>query len=185
MRIGRFRAFHPQVRLDPDILYVDDRDVTTSAGNAAGIDLLLHLIRRDHGAEGANRVARRNVVAPWRDGRARTGGSPGSGSRSPAGWSRPRTCPSTGSPATPGSARQRRCASTCTRPSASPPAPTGGVAGATVDLSPLPCGRHSRPLQITGAGPGGAGASRMADQDRYGCSAPNSARALWMPCSRT
>src|SRR6185369_14163268 len=50
------------------VLYVDDGDVLTSAGNAAGIDLLLHVVRRDHGAEVANRVARRNVVAPWRDG---------------------------------------------------------------------------------------------------------------------
>jgi transcriptional regulator GlxA family with amidase domain len=42
--------------------------VLTSAGVAAGIDLLLHLVRRDHGSEVANRVARRSVVAPWRDG---------------------------------------------------------------------------------------------------------------------
>jgi len=42
--------------------------VLTSAGNAAGIDLLLHIVRRDHGTEVANRVARRSVVAPWRDG---------------------------------------------------------------------------------------------------------------------
>jgi transcriptional regulator GlxA family with amidase domain len=56
------------VLLDPDVLYVDDGDVLTSAGNAAGIDLCLHLVRRDHGAAVANRVARRSVVAPWRDG---------------------------------------------------------------------------------------------------------------------
>jgi transcriptional regulator GlxA family with amidase domain len=68
MRTEPFRTFFPTVRLDPDVLYVDDGDVLTSAGNAAGIDLLLHLVRRDHGAEVANRVARRNVVAPWRDG---------------------------------------------------------------------------------------------------------------------
>ena len=68
MRTRRFRRFFPQVRLDPDVLYVDDGDVLTSAGNAAGIDLMLHVVRRDHGAEVANRVARRNVVAPWRDG---------------------------------------------------------------------------------------------------------------------
>ena len=64
-------AFHrnfPSVRLDPDVLFVDDGNVLTSAGVAAGIDLLLHLVRRDHGSEVANRVARRNVVAPWRDG---------------------------------------------------------------------------------------------------------------------
>ena len=50
------------------MLFVDDGDVLTSAGNAAGIDLLLHVVRRDHGSEVANRVARRSVVAPWRDG---------------------------------------------------------------------------------------------------------------------
>jgi transcriptional regulator GlxA family with amidase domain len=68
MRTEPFRSFFPSVQLDPDVLYVDDGDVLTSAGNAAGIDLLLHVLRRDHGAEVANRVARRNVVAPWRDG---------------------------------------------------------------------------------------------------------------------
>ena len=50
------------------MLFVDDGDVLTSAGLAAGIDLCLHLIRRDHGAEVANRVARHCVVPPWRDG---------------------------------------------------------------------------------------------------------------------
>jgi transcriptional regulator GlxA family with amidase domain len=68
MRTEPFRTFFPQVRLDPDVLYVDNGDVLTSAGNAAGIDLLLHVVRCDHGAEVANRVARCNVVAPWRDG---------------------------------------------------------------------------------------------------------------------
>src|SRR3954449_1195421 len=68
MRTEPFHSFFPSVRLDPDVLYVDDGDVLTSAGNAAGIDLLLHLVRRDHGTEAANRVARRNVIAPWRDG---------------------------------------------------------------------------------------------------------------------
>src|SRR3954452_11355803 len=64
----RFAALFPRVRLDPDVLFVDDGDVLTSAGNAAGIDLLLHVVRRDHGSEVANRVARRSVVAPWREG---------------------------------------------------------------------------------------------------------------------
>lgn len=63
-----FRRNFPAVRLDPDVLFVDDGDVLTSAGVAAGIDLLLHLVRRDHGSAVANRVARRNVVAPWREG---------------------------------------------------------------------------------------------------------------------
>jgi AraC family transcriptional activator FtrA len=58
----------PRVRVDPDVLYVDEGDVLTSAGVAAGIDLCLHLVRRDHGAEVAARVARRIVVAPHRDG---------------------------------------------------------------------------------------------------------------------
>ena len=52
----------------PSVLYVDEGDVLTSAGVAAGIDLCLHLVRRDHGAEVANAVARRIVVAPHRDG---------------------------------------------------------------------------------------------------------------------
>src|SRR5437667_45659 len=45
-----------------------DGDILTSAGVAAGIDLCLHVIRRDHGSEVANRAARRCVVPPWRDG---------------------------------------------------------------------------------------------------------------------
>ncbi|HEY8581313.1 MAG TPA: helix-turn-helix domain-containing protein, partial [Capillimicrobium sp.] len=59
---------HPEVRVDRHVLYVDDGDVLTSAGSAAGIDLCLHLVRRDHGAAVANHVARRLVVAPHRDG---------------------------------------------------------------------------------------------------------------------
>ena len=66
--VEHFRRNFPAVLLDPDVLFVDDGDVLTSAGVAAGIDLLLHLVRRDHGSEVANRVARRNVVAPWRQG---------------------------------------------------------------------------------------------------------------------
>jgi transcriptional regulator GlxA family with amidase domain len=68
MHADAFQALFPQVELDPDVLYVDDGDVLTSAGNAAGIDLCLHIVRRDHGAAVANRVARRSVVAPWREG---------------------------------------------------------------------------------------------------------------------
>ncbi len=63
-----FRALYPVVRLDEDLLYVDDGDVLTSAGLAAGVDLCLHLIRRDFGVAAATRTARYNVVAPWRDG---------------------------------------------------------------------------------------------------------------------
>jgi transcriptional regulator GlxA family with amidase domain len=61
-------ALYPEVRLDPDVLFTDDGDVLTSAGLSAGVDLCLHLIRRDHGSEVANRVARYCVVPPWRDG---------------------------------------------------------------------------------------------------------------------
>jgi transcriptional regulator GlxA family with amidase domain len=63
-----FRRAFPQVRLDPDVLYADEGDVLTSAGEAAGIDLCLHLIRRDHGASVAAEVARTSVVPPHRDG---------------------------------------------------------------------------------------------------------------------
>src|SRR3954470_15592686 len=58
----------PAVEVDPDVLYVDEGDVLTSAGVAAGIDLCLYIVRRDHGAEIAAKVARRIVVAPHRDG---------------------------------------------------------------------------------------------------------------------
>jgi transcriptional regulator GlxA family with amidase domain len=61
-------ALYPDVLLDPDVLFTDDGDVLTSAGLSAGVDLCLHLIRRDHGSEVANRVARYCVVPPWRDG---------------------------------------------------------------------------------------------------------------------
>ncbi|NHC13261.1 GlxA family transcriptional regulator [Motilibacter deserti] len=64
----RFRALYPTVRLDPDVLFVDDGDVLTSAGVAAGLDLCLHIVRADHGAEVANRSARRCVVPPLRAG---------------------------------------------------------------------------------------------------------------------
>jgi len=58
----------PAVQVNAGVLYVDGGQVLTSAGTAAGIDLCLHLVRRDHGAEIANRVARRMVVAAHRDG---------------------------------------------------------------------------------------------------------------------
>ena len=65
---GHFQRLFPKVRVDPDVLYLDDGDVLTSAGVAAGLDLCLHLVRRDHGAAVANAVARRTVVPPHRDG---------------------------------------------------------------------------------------------------------------------
>ena len=63
-----FRALYPKVRLDETLLFVDDGDVLTSAGLSAGVDLCLHLIRRDHGVAVANCAARYCVVPPWRDG---------------------------------------------------------------------------------------------------------------------
>jgi len=64
----RFRSYYPNVDLDPDVLFVDDGDILTSAGVSAGIDLCLHVVRSDHGSDVANRAARRGVVAPWRAG---------------------------------------------------------------------------------------------------------------------
>ncbi|WP_327036284.1 helix-turn-helix domain-containing protein [Micromonospora ureilytica] len=61
-------ARYPRVRVDPDVLYVDNGTVLASAGKAAAIDLCLHLIRRDHGSTVANAVARRLVVPPHRAG---------------------------------------------------------------------------------------------------------------------
>jgi transcriptional regulator GlxA family with amidase domain len=65
---SRFRRLFPQVLLDPDVLFVDDGDLLTSAGVAAGVDLCLHVVRRDHGSAVANRAARRCVVPAWRHG---------------------------------------------------------------------------------------------------------------------
>lgn len=59
---------YPQVTVDPDVLYVDEGTVLTSAGKAAAMDLSLHLVRRDHGSTIANVVARRLVVPPHRAG---------------------------------------------------------------------------------------------------------------------
>jgi transcriptional regulator GlxA family with amidase domain len=58
----------PLARVNPDVLYVCDGPVYTSAGTAAGLDLCLHIIRQDHGAAVANAVARRMVMPPHRDG---------------------------------------------------------------------------------------------------------------------
>ena len=59
---------HPSVRVDENVLFVDEGDVLTSAGAASGIDLCLHLVRRDHGVGLSNIVARRLVAAPYRSG---------------------------------------------------------------------------------------------------------------------
>lgn len=59
---------YPDIQVTPDVLYIDNGNVLTSAGSAAGIDLCLHLVRRDYGSAAANAVARRLVVPPHRDG---------------------------------------------------------------------------------------------------------------------
>jgi AraC family transcriptional activator FtrA len=65
---GLLQRRFPNVRVNAGVLYVDCGDVLTSAGTAAGIDLCLHIVRHDHGAQIANRVARRMVVAGHREG---------------------------------------------------------------------------------------------------------------------
>lgn len=68
MSTAHFRRLFPAVDLDPNVLYTDEGRVLTSAGEAAGIDLCLHMIRSDHGSAVANDLARRTVVPPHRDG---------------------------------------------------------------------------------------------------------------------
>ncbi|MGV9887215.1 GlxA family transcriptional regulator [Streptomyces sp. NPDC003395] len=65
---ARLAAAFPKVEVDPDVLYVDHGDVATSAGTGAGIDLCLHLVRRDHGAAYAAQIARNMVLPPHREG---------------------------------------------------------------------------------------------------------------------
>jgi AraC family transcriptional regulator, transcriptional activator FtrA len=64
----RLQQRYPEAQIDPNVLYIDDGQVLTSAGTAAGIDLGLHIVRLDYGAEVANEVARRIVMPPHRDG---------------------------------------------------------------------------------------------------------------------
>ncbi|MHA6620803.1 helix-turn-helix domain-containing protein [Pseudonocardia sp. DLS-67] len=65
---AQLAATFPEVRVDPDVLYVDDGDVATSAGTGAGIDLCMHLVRSDHGAAFAAEIARNMVLPPHREG---------------------------------------------------------------------------------------------------------------------
>jgi transcriptional regulator GlxA family with amidase domain len=65
---GQLAARYTAVKVDPDVLWVDEGDVLTSAGLAAGIDLCMHVVRTDHGSDAAVSVARRMVVAPHREG---------------------------------------------------------------------------------------------------------------------
>lgn len=66
--VDQFAARFPSARVDPDVLFVDDGDIVTSAGTAAGIDACLHLVRREMGSAAAAAIARRMVVPPQRDG---------------------------------------------------------------------------------------------------------------------
>src|SRR5579863_3676671 len=65
---ARLQALYPDVEVKPDVLYVDEEQVLTSAGSAAGVDLMLHVVRKDFGARAANEIARRMVMAPHREG---------------------------------------------------------------------------------------------------------------------
>jgi len=64
----RLVAEYPTIDVYPDVLYIEDGGVLTSAGAAAGLDLCLHMVRSDFGSEIANTIARRLVVPPFRDG---------------------------------------------------------------------------------------------------------------------
>jgi len=64
----RLMSRFPRIRVEPDVLYIDEGNILTSAGSAAGIDLCLHIVRLDYGAEIANEVARRLVMPPHREG---------------------------------------------------------------------------------------------------------------------
>ena len=64
----QLQALHPEVEVSPDVLYVDEEQILTSAGSAAGVDLLLHIVRKDFGARAANEIARRMIMAPHREG---------------------------------------------------------------------------------------------------------------------
>ncbi|MEQ4617831.1 MAG: helix-turn-helix domain-containing protein [Corticimicrobacter sp.] len=63
-----FSTRYPDVRLDPDVLYIEEENLMTSAGTAAGLDCCLHIVRQHHGSGLANWVARRMVVSPLRQG---------------------------------------------------------------------------------------------------------------------
>jgi transcriptional regulator GlxA family with amidase domain len=68
MHAGELAARYPEADVDPDVLFVCDGPVFTSAGTAAGLDLCLHVIRADHGEEIARKVARRMIMPPHREG---------------------------------------------------------------------------------------------------------------------
>jgi len=66
--VPTLKSLYPTITVEEDVLYVDEGNVITSAGSAAGIDACVHLVRRDFGSRIANSVARRLVMAPHRHG---------------------------------------------------------------------------------------------------------------------
>ena len=68
MHADALAAMYPTAKVDRNVLFVDDGNLITSAGTAAGIDACLHLVRRELGSEVTNKIARRMVVPPQRDG---------------------------------------------------------------------------------------------------------------------
>ncbi|MEM6499885.1 MAG: transcriptional regulator FtrA [Pseudomonadota bacterium] len=66
--VEQLQAAHPTIKVEGDALYVDEGDILTSAGSAAGLDLCLHIVRQDHGSKIANSVARRLVLPTHREG---------------------------------------------------------------------------------------------------------------------
>jgi len=68
MHTDRLATMYPGTTVDPDVLFVEDRKVVTSAGTAAGIDAALHIVRKEYGAAATNVIARRMVVPPQREG---------------------------------------------------------------------------------------------------------------------
>ena len=63
-----FLSYHPEITVDANVLYVEEDRIFTSAGSAAGIDLMIHIVRQDFGVVAANSVARRLVMSPYRAG---------------------------------------------------------------------------------------------------------------------
>ncbi len=66
--VGKLEKYYPEIETLPDVLYVDEGNILTSAGSAAGIDLCLHIVREDFGSDVANKVARRLVLPAHREG---------------------------------------------------------------------------------------------------------------------
>ncbi|GAB7529321.1 transcriptional regulator FtrA [Pseudomonas sp. 3A(2025)] len=61
-------SMYPELSIQPNELYVDEESIVTAAGSAAGLDMMLHLVRKDHGSRVANMVAQRMVIPPHREG---------------------------------------------------------------------------------------------------------------------